>query len=252
MFIFSPHSAKRKTLWVTIFGAALLAIPGSTRAEPAKPTAPRPVKIVLMGDSTVMSHDASRKADGDAYGWGHALQDEMGPGFEVVNFAAPGRSSKSFWEEKRAEHALQLKPDWVVVQFGHNDEPQKGPKRATEANGSYKDYLRMYLKAIREAGARPILVTSVARRTFLPDGHLDNSPLRPYAEAMIAVAKEEDVPCFDLNAESLRYFEKLGSEKATTMGPASKPSDMTHFNQEGARQITALVAGYLRQVIPKP
>ena len=50
----------------------------------------------------------------------------------VTNTAANGRSSKSFIDEGKWAAALALKGDYYLIQFGHNDEPGKGPERETD------------------------------------------------------------------------------------------------------------------------
>ncbi len=202
----------------------------------------KPVTIALFGDSTVMNYDGGEKV---MYGWGHFLPEALGPGYKVTNYAKGGRSTKSFWSY--VEPALKTHPDIVVVQFGHNDQPGKGPDRETDPATTYREWLRKYAAAIRAAGARPIFVTSVVRRNFA--GGKVNNTLRPYAEAMLAVAQEENIPCFDLNAASDEMFTKLGAEESKTFNAA--PTDFTHFNEAGAKQITALVADYLKKTVPQ-
>jgi hypothetical protein len=94
-------------------------------------------------------------------------------------------------------------------------------------------------------------VTPVVRRLYYSDGPLDRSKLRPYAKAMIAVAKGEKISCFDLNQESFRFFEELGSAKSAKLNAGSGGADFTHFNAEGAKKITAMVAAFLRQDMPE-
>src|SRR5206468_1588266 len=88
-------------------------------AEEAKPTR---VRIVLVGDSTVT----------DRGGWGSGFAKLLGPDAECVNLARSGRSSKSFIHEGHWKKALEQKPDYVLIQFGHNDMPGKGPQRETD------------------------------------------------------------------------------------------------------------------------
>src|SRR5512133_2564394 len=71
------------------------------------------ISIVLVGDSTVAEDS----------GWGPGLRRLARDGAEVVNFAANGRSSKSFIEEGLWTKALAARGQYYVIQFGHNDEP---------------------------------------------------------------------------------------------------------------------------------
>src|SRR4051794_33835124 len=79
------------------------------------------VRVVLVGDSTV----------NDEGGWGPGFRGYFTNDVEVVNLARNGRSSKSFRSEGLWEPAVAGKPDYILIQFGHNDCPGKGPDRET-------------------------------------------------------------------------------------------------------------------------
>src|SRR5712664_307818 len=72
--------------------------------------------IVLVGDSTVT----------DTSGWGLGFKRQLNENGQYTNTAANGRSSKSFINEGRWKKALELKGDYYLIQFGHNDEHGKG------------------------------------------------------------------------------------------------------------------------------
>ena len=82
-------------------------------------TSPAAVKIVLVGDSTV----------DDQGGWGTGFHSSLSPEVQVTNLALNGRSSKSFRDEGAWAPALAAKPDYILIQFGHNDGPGKGPEQ---------------------------------------------------------------------------------------------------------------------------
>ena len=88
---------------------------------PAGPASadPRTVHIVLVGDSTVT----------EGSGWGLGFRQLAGPAVTITNTAQNGRSSKSFRDEGHWGKALALKGDYYLIQFGHNDQPGKGPSR---------------------------------------------------------------------------------------------------------------------------
>src|SRR5207244_3825066 len=100
------------TLKRGVVAALALAVPLALCAQ-----ARRPVRIVLVGDSTV----------NDVGGWGPGFQSFFAAEVEVVNLAKNGRSSKSFRAEGLWGLALAAKPDYILIQFGHNDGPGKGP-----------------------------------------------------------------------------------------------------------------------------
>jgi lysophospholipase L1-like esterase len=167
------------------------------------------------------------------------LEEAFKPGTaKVINLAASGRSTKTFIAEGRWQKALAERPDIVLIQFGHND--SHGPDRpeSTDAATTYREYLRRYIDEARAAGARPILITPMVRRTFDSAGKVKGN-LQPYADAMKEVAREKQVPVIDLHASSKTLVEQLGPTSAAEL--ANKPGDLTHFNEKGAREMAALV-----------
>src|SRR5262245_50067287 len=104
-----------------VFGAALC-VSGMAGAGSA------PVRIVLVGDSTV----------NDQGGWGPGLRASFGPQIEVLNLARNGRSTKSFRDEGVWAQALAAKPAYVLIQFGHNDVAGKGPEREADPKTTYR------------------------------------------------------------------------------------------------------------------
>jgi lysophospholipase L1-like esterase len=207
-------------------------------AEPAK------IDIALAGDSTVT----------DQAGWGKAFAELLGPQAACTNFAAGGRSSKSFRSEGRWQKVLEAKPDYVFIQFGHNDQPGKGPARETDPATTFREFLRQYVDEARAAGAKPILVTSLCRRIFIADGKI-NRQQQPYADAVKAVAAEKQVPLVDLYALSIEVAERLGPEKSKSFGPPHPERagmfDGTHLSADGAKQIAPLIAKAAVAAVPE-
>jgi lysophospholipase L1-like esterase len=204
-------------------------------AEPAK------TRVVLAGDSTVT----------DKAGWGAAFARLLGPNAECVNLAAGGQSSKSFRDSGQWQKVIEAKPAFVLIQFGHNDMPGKGPKRETDPETTYRENLIRFVKETRAVGAQPILVTSMARRIF-DKGKL-RGELKPYADAARKVAREEKVPLVDLFARSIELLEKLGPTASDEFNPPAKDgaTDRTHLNEKGGEVMSRIVAGELRRVSPE-
>lgn len=202
-----------------------------------------PQLVVIIGDSTVANYPSTKPARG----WGMYIQERFKSGVVISNLAANGRSTKTFIEEGRWKTALALKPDYVLIQFGHNDSHAKEKHEATDAATDFSGFLRTYVDEARDAGAVPILVTPMLRRNYTADGKLDDI-LQPYADAMKAVAVEKNAPLIDLHAASRAFYEGLGSEKVATL--ASEPADKTHFNEAGARAMAKLVLKELPRVVP--
>jgi lysophospholipase L1-like esterase len=195
-----------------------------------------PVRIVLVGDSTV----------NNGGGWGSAFCALLTPNVECVNLARNGRSSKSYYDEGLWENALTQHGDYILIQFGHNDMPGKGPARETDPETSYAANMRRYIEQARAAGATPVVVTSLSRRTY-KDGKLVKD-LTTYANAANRIANEEDTPVIDLNAESVRLLGTMNQEQADQFDAAAHPDaidkgpDRTHLNAAGAAVFGRMVA----------
>ncbi len=201
----------------------------------------RPLHIVLVGDSTVT----------DAAGWGAAFAQRLKAEVRCTNKSRGGASTKSYYEgTKLWQEALALQPTHVLIQFGHNDMPGKGPERFTDAKTTFRENLARYIAEARAIGAKPILVTSVTRRNF-KDGKLVDL-LADYAAATKAVAKAEKVPLIDLHARSIEAVTKLGPEGSADLGPMKDGKrDSTHFSPKGAEWATDLVIAELRRTVPE-
>lgn len=217
-----------------LFAAFLAALPVVFAAPP--------VRIVLVGDSTV----------NDQGGWGPGFRARFSADVEVVNLAKNGRSSKSFRDEGLWAPALTAKADYILIQFGHNDVPGKGADRETDAATTYRANLARYIDEARGAGAKPVLVTSIVRRNFTPDGKIVRDSLVPYVEAARAVAAEKNVPLMELYNLTLAQAESLGPEGCLAIDArdaAGKP-DHTHLGLKGQSEIGGIAARELVRVAP--
>ncbi|HWC61954.1 MAG TPA: rhamnogalacturonan acetylesterase [Verrucomicrobiae bacterium] len=204
-----------------------------------------PLRIVIVGDSTVCNYALTRPDRG----WGMFVEECFKENsVKVINLAAAGRSTKTFIKEGRWEKALSEKPQYVLIQFGHNDSHAPDKPEATDAATDYKEYLRRYIDDARAIGAKPILVTPMVRRTFAADGKLIDE-LQRYADAMKEVAAEKKTPLIDLHAASKKLVEQLGPQKSSEL--ANKKGDATHFNEKGARAMAGLVMKELPRVAPE-
>jgi pectinesterase len=207
--------------------------------EPHDPSA---IRVVLVGDSTVQSKS----------GWGDALAPFFKPGLECINRGRGGRSSKSYRAEGHWDAVLELKPDYVLIQFGHNDEPGKGPLRETDPNTTFTENMARYVDEARAGGAQPILITSLTRRNFDAQGKIV-STLTPYVEAVKRVAAAKHAPLLDLNARSTEQAEKLGPAGCAEMNAESKDPakpDHTHLSAKGAEMVAPLVVEEIRRAAP--
>jgi lysophospholipase L1-like esterase len=201
-----------------------------------------PVRIALAGDSTVT----------EGSGWGAGFREQCRAQVECLNLARNGRSSRSFIAEGHWQRVLAQRPAYVLIQFGHNDQPGKGPERETDAATTYKELLRRYLDEARGIEARPVLVTSLARRNF-KDVQIAADVLANYATAAREVADEKNVPLIDLNALSLALLNQLGPAKAAEFDVKNKDGspDHTHLSRKGSAVFGNIVARELVKVVPE-
>ena len=206
-----------------------------------------PVKIVLVGDSTV-------NAEG---GWGKGFCAIMTPNVTCINDALNGRSSKSFIDEGAWKKALDDHGDYYLIQFGHNDMKGKGPERETDPETTYAANIRRYIQDARAIGAIPVVVTSLSRRNYR-DGKLVED-LNNYAASARRVGMEEDVTVIDLNALSTKLLEGMNQEQADQFdatGHADQraenqktPIDRTHLNEKGQMLFGRMVADTLVRTV---
>jgi lysophospholipase L1-like esterase len=202
-----------------------------------------PVKIVLVGDSTV-------NAGG---GWGKGFCAVMTPNVTCVNEALNGRSSKSFIDEGAWKKALEDHGDYYLIQFGHNDMKGKGPERETDPETTFAANIRRYVRDARAIGAVPVVVTSLSRRNYR-DGVLVQD-LKEYSAAARRVGMEENVTVIDLNAMSVKLLEGMTQAQADEFdatGHADERAenkksvvDRTHLNTKGQALFGRMVADTL-------
>jgi len=251
---------------------ALAALPASVPAQTSPTEAVKPIqpsKIILVGDSTTAVWG----------GWGPSFCAYHVTSFlACINLARGGRSSGSYRAEGSWAVALNemrvpgYQNVWVLIQFGHNDQPGK-PGRSTDLRTGFPANIRRYVEETRAAGAKPVLVTPLTRRMF-KDGKLDND-LEPWAAAIRQAAAEMHVPLLDLNAESVAAVQAMGpvaadrfaevpenlaaapaaSTTATEtndqpMGPPKQSFDRTHLGMEGAHYFSAMVTRELWRAVP--
>ena len=202
--------------------------------------APLPT-LYLAGDSTVTDQATAPGAS-----WGQFITRYFKSDIAVANHAESGESLKSFVTELRFDKLLSelTAGDWVMIQFGHNDQKTQWPRTYVEAATTYRAWLRTYVAEVRRRGATPILVTSPERRNFDAAGRI-RPTLAEYADAMRTVAREEKVALLDLNASSVRIYEALGPGVAPGAF-ADGGNDHTHHNEYGARLLARAVIEALR------
>ena len=233
--------------------AAVSAEPASCKRTAADSTTP---VVYVIGDSTASVYEA------DLYprtGWAQHLQDDFRPACaKVQDKALSGRSSKSFleagaWTPIKA--ALRA-GDFVLIQFGHNDEKREDAARFTEPFGSFQQYLSTYIDDALAAGATPILLTPIERNNW-SDGKL-KSTHGDYPEAVRALGEMRKLAVVDMTQLTHAYLERLGQAASTklfmNLAAGESPnypngnSDNTHLQEQGARAVAALALAELARL----
>jgi len=148
----------------------------------------RPVHIVLAGDSTMAAKAEDKRPE---TGWGEKLEAHFKSGtVKVENRAANGRSTKSFIDEGRWQKIVDdlQKGDYVLVEFGHNDQKKESPDRYASPD-DYRRNLIRFIDDVKAKGGHTILLTPVVRRRFERGGKF-NENNGEYPGVVRAVAQE--------------------------------------------------------------
>lgn len=206
------------------------------------------VNVWLVGDSTMAAKKTGQQPES---GWGVELSHCFNKDRVLVhNHAASGRSSKSFLKEKRWQVVLDsIRPgDYVVIQFGHNDEKPDSALH-TDASTTFKQLLKRYIAETRSKGATPIVCSSIVRRHFNAQNQLKDTH-GEYIPATREVAEETSTAFVDMEFKTRKLVSELGPEKSKSLFVFCKPGecparprgveDSTHLNSYGARQVAML------------
>ena len=228
--------------------------------------------VYLIGDSTMADY-ANNYEEGKDYmkirypvtGWGQVFQqflvkDSLSQISKLIKTdsvfvddrARGGRSTRTFFQEGRwrAVYDNLKKDDLVLIQFGHNDAAEDKTERYVNLEG-YKEFLRLFILQTRAKGAKPIILTPVARNFPWKNGELQNIH-GLYDQAVKDIAKELDAPLIDLNQKSRQFFTKKGQPYVTENyfmnfsaglyeAYPNGQKDNTHFQTKGAVEVARLV-----------
>ena len=206
--------------------------------------------VFLCGNSTVVDQDSEPWCS-----WGQILPRWMDDSVTIANFAESGETASGFIAEGRLAKAMTMaRPgDYLVVEFGHNDQKQRGP-----GMGAYYNFavaVKTFIDEARSRGITPILVTPTRRRAWqdgvLIDTHAD------YPQALHDIAQRERVCLLDLQEQTRILYTALGEEGSTRAFVhypagtfAHQPQalkDNTHFNPYGAYEIAKCVVEEMRR-----
>jgi lysophospholipase L1-like esterase len=243
---------------LTFLAAALLG--GAAHA------ADKPVRFILVGDSTMANTS----------GYGDAFCARVNRANTCINLAKGGRSSGSFRAEGRWDEvegllrgAAAYSATYVLIQFGHNDQPGK-PGRSTDLKTEFPVNMARYAQEVKALGGMPVLVTPLTRRTF-KDGVLENN-LAPWADVIRATAAAQKTPLLNLNAESYAAVQAMGQDEADTLAMVPRPAgydlpqpagkvevagaaktafDRTHLGAKGAAYFSRMVMEEIKRAVPE-
>jgi lysophospholipase L1-like esterase len=241
---------------------AALAISGQAAAADRLP-----IRVILVGDSTMATRT----------GYGDTFCARFTPSVSCINLARGGRSSGSFRAEGRWDEVQRLLNDganfsatYVLVQFGHNDQPGK-PGRSTDFVTEFPVNMARYAQETKALGGVPVLVTPLSRRSF--HGAWLHNDLAPWADATRKAAAREHAALLDLNADSHAAVQAMGQQEADTLAMAPPPAvvpetpadpnkvepqgaaksafDRTHLGAKGADLFAAMVEREMVRALPE-
>lgn len=206
------------------------------------------VRIALVGDST--------QTEKQGYGIGFCANLDRAH-VDCINHAKGGASTKTYRRDGLWATAFSPRPDWMLIQFGHNDvQSASHGERETDLVTEYPANLRRFVEEARAAGVKPILVTPIARQYFQDDGKIHDD-LPGHVEAMKKVAAEMNVPLIDLHQLSQDYLEKIGQPEGRKLSTTKKDAngetvqDKTHFNLAGSYVFGRMVAEAMGRTVPE-
>lgn len=241
------------------------------------------ITVFMIGDSTMA--DKSLAKENQERGWGQLLPVYLKGNVKVSNHAVNGRSTKSFIDEGRWDKVMaRLRPgDYVIIQFGHNDEKVGQPDRYTEPGGTFDDNLRRFVNDARGKGATPILMNSIVRRNFPPADAVEKAVINDrgipewngsypdegtilvdthgaYLESPRKVADETGTIFIDMNKLTHELVQGLGRDNSRNLFmwiPADTYEfcpkgkiDNTHLNVLGAMVISRIALNAIAEQVP--
>ena len=204
--------------------------------------------LYLIGDSTV------KNGHRDQVGWGEVIDKYFdAKKLRIANHAIGGRSTRSFYREKRWQKVFELlKPgDFVMMQFGHNDGGHVGDtrfKRRPSLHGvgeetqevTYEDgsvetvhtygwYMKRFCQQTISKGATPIICSPVPHKDNWKNG-IYTSDFSDNRRWCREVASQTGATFIDLTAIVSDRYQAMGEKKVDGLFADAR----THTNAVGA------------------
>jgi len=212
--------------------------------------------LFIAGDSTAAKKAENKRPES---GWGEYLEYYISPHIKVKNYAENGRSTKSFIDLgclDKIDREIH-RDDYLLIQFGHNDEKMEDPSRYT-TKAMYQDNLERIITVARKHQAKPILISSITRRKF-KSGVLDKDAVGLYPYYMKEVSERLNVAFIDAYQITQDIISKLGETNSKKVYLHLKENehvnypnglkDDTHLSSYGAKLFASLIALELNRII---
>ncbi|MCB0748234.1 MAG: rhamnogalacturonan acetylesterase [Ignavibacteriae bacterium] len=212
------------------------------------------INIFLAGDSTIAEKLPEKRPE---TGWGEKFGSFFKNNIKIKNHAKNGRSTKTFIGEGRWQAIIDSLSlgDYVMIQFGHNDESKDKGERYTPPK-DFKNNLAKFVNETRLKNAIPVLITPVMRRRFDENGKFYDVH-GAYPDLVRRVSDSLKVDLLDLHRASEQLFIDLGEEGTKEIFLILNPGDSanypegiednTHFSDYGAKVIANLVAEEIKK-----
>lgn len=206
------------------------------------------ITVFIAGDSTAANKEVKAYPE---TGWGMPFAYFFDSTVTVDNRAKNGRSTRTFISEGLWKKLIDdvKEGDYVLIQFGHNDEVKEKTDRYTPPD-EFKINLARFITETRNKKAIPVLITPVTRRQFDSAGNIKETH-KLYSDIVREVAQQYNVALIDLDEKSRALVQKFGPENSRLLymqlEPGEHPNypegrnDNTHFNELGARKMAELV-----------
>ena len=214
--------------------------------------------IFLAGDSTMSVKETKVFPEN---GWGMPFVHFFDSTVTVDNRAKNGRSTKTFISEGHWQRLIDnvKAGDYVLIQFGHNDEAKEKLERYSTPD-EYRANLIRFISETRARGATPVLITPVSRRRFDSAGNA-MATHEAYSPLVKEIADAQKVSFIDLDTQSRLLYQQFGKDNSKwlflQLAPGEHPNypngrnDNTHFNELGARLVAQIVLADLKTLEPE-
>jgi len=247
----TPHSSRITLAPIVLLACAVLLGAAPTAPAPQIENPKSPIEnptptLFIAGDSTAAVNSATQK------GWGIGFQDYFDPAqLKIVNGAKSGLSSRTFINTGSWDAIIsKVQPhDFVIIQFGHNDNgpvdsfrfrgtmPSLGEEtqEAHDAQGkpetvhTFGWYMRKMINDVKAKNGVPIVVSMTVRGEWT-NGKVERG-FGDYAKLAGELAKAQGVRYIDLNNMVADRYDALGEAAVKPFFP----KDTTHNSPEGAK-----------------